>query len=68
MQTYVAVIKCFYIQNDILNINWKKLKSRLGEIERQHQDLAYTPEQINTIIDNGCPDLLSKAVVLLLAS
>ncbi len=68
MQTYVAVIKCFYIQNDILNINWKKLKSRLGEIERQHQDLAYTPEQINTIIDNGCPDLRSKAVVLLLAS
>lgn len=68
MQTYVAVIKCFYIQNDILNINWKKLKSRLGEIERQHQDQAYTPEQINTIIDNGCPDLRSKAAVLLLAS
>ena len=68
MQTYVAVIKCFYIQNDILNINWKKLKGKLGTVEKKHHDQAYSIEQIRQILEQGCTDLRSKAIILLLAS
>jgi|GEM_PF-121254 len=68
MQTYFAVIKNFYVQNDVLNINWKKLKNKLGVVEKKHLDQAYTSEQIKLIVDQGCPDLRAKAVVLLLAS
>ena len=68
MQTYVAILRGFYILNDITTINWRKVKSKLGEIERRHQDQAYTPEQIKTILDNGCSELRTKAVILLLAS
>jgi len=69
METYLYVLKTFYIQNDILDINWKKLKSRLGEIQRDNLDHAYTKDQIYKLISYGCTDPhRTKAVILLLAS
>jgi integrase len=64
---YLAAIKKFYIQNDILTINWKKVNSYKPEFSRVVDDVAYTREQIQMML-SMCGDIRDKAILLLLAS
>lgn len=63
---YTAALKKWYIQNDILTINWAKVNSYKPEFSRVVEDEAYTREQIQKMV--SICDLRDKALVLLLAS
>jgi integrase len=68
IDSYIAAIKKFYIQNDILTINWKKINSYKPEFQNVvDNDQAYTKEQIQMML-SMCSDLRDKAILLLLAS
>jgi integrase len=63
---YIAAIKKFYVQNDIL-LNWDKINSYKPERCRVVEDAAYTRDQIQKML-SVCGDIRDKALVLLLAS
>jgi integrase len=65
-RSYLAVLKKFYIQNDVTEINWAKVSSKIHSSVRPHKDRAYTNEEIAKLLDNA--DKRSRVIVLLLAS
>lgn len=66
IEMYIAAIKKFYVQNDIL-LNWDKINSYKPERCRVVEDAAYTRDQIQKML-SVCGDIRDKALVLLLAS
>ena len=67
IEMYVFAIKKFYVQNDIVTLNWSKINSYKPERCRVVDDVAYTREQIAAMI-SVAGDLRDKAILLLLAS
>ena len=63
---YIASLKKFYIQNDILTVNWKKVNSYKPEFCNVIEDEAYTRDQLAYMISMA--DIRDKAILLLLAS
>jgi integrase len=63
---YVAALSKFYIMNDILTLNWKKIKSNIGEHDKIVEDRPYIHSEIHTLIHDASPR--NKALILLLSS
>lgn len=66
MNSRLAGIKYFYDINDIEGIRWRKLNRFKGEETPEHEDRAYTVEEIQSLV--SVSDLRLKASVLLLCS
>src|ERR1043166_4226038 len=55
-----AALRNFYQMNDSDDIKWDKLKRFKGEELPEHEDRAYSHEEILTLVQNA-PDLKTKA-------
>jgi len=62
-----SALRNFYEMNDVDDIKWNKLKRFKGEELPEHEDRAYSHEEILTLVQNA-PDLKTKAAILLMAS
>jgi integrase len=65
VSAYVAAVNKFYAMNDIV-LNWKKIRSFMGEHERTVEDRPYTHSEIQTLIQHASPR--NKAIILLMSS
>lgn len=65
MNGAIAALKKFYEMNDI-ELSWKKLQRFRGEVTEEHEDRAYTKEEIQKLLNVS--DLRLKATVLLASS
>jgi integrase len=63
---YIAAINKFYTMNDITTLNWKKVKSFMGEHEKVAEDRPYTHSEIQTLIAHTTPR--NRAIILLMSS
>jgi integrase len=66
MRGYVAVLKKFYVQNDVIGINWTKVTSKIPQPNTVRNDRPYTTDEINVLLDNS--DRRQKVMILLMAS
>jgi integrase len=62
---YVAALNKFYSMNDI-QLNWKKIKSFIGERERVAEDRPYNHSEIQTLIHSASQR--NRAIILLMSS
>ena len=67
---YAALSHFFYmIRDDDTRLNWTKVKMEFPPDERISRDRAYTVEEIQKMLSNGCAGRLrEKAIILLLTS
>ena len=66
VSTYVAAIGKFYTMNDVTTLNWKKIKSFMGEHEKVVEDRPYTHSEIQTLIAHTTSR--NRAIILLMSS
>ena len=64
--SYVAAIHKFYVQNDIVTLNWKKIKSFMPDHEKVAEDRPYTHSEIQTLLTNTT--LRNRGMILLMCS
>ena len=65
ISVYVGAINKFYAMNDV-NLNWKKIRSFMGEHEKVAEDRPYTHSEIQTLIQNT--SRRNRAIILCMAS
>lgn len=65
VSAYVAAVNKFYAMNDII-LNWKKIRSFMGEHEKTVEDRPYTHSEIQTLIQHTIPR--NKAIILIMCS
>lgn len=53
VSTYVAGINKFYVINDVTTLNWKKIKSFMGEHEKIAEDRPYTHSEIAALMEHS---------------
>jgi integrase len=63
---YVAAIAKFYVINDVTTLNWKKIKSFMGEHEKVVEDRPYTHSEIQRLLDHS--SVRNRAMILLMSS
>jgi integrase len=63
---YVSAIQKFYNMNDIITLNWKKIKSLEPAREKVAEDRPYTHSEIKTLIERA--SLRNKCIILLMSS
>jgi site-specific recombinase XerD len=63
--TYLAALAKFYVMNDI-TLNWKRIKSFMGEHEKVAEDRPYTHSEIQILLDHS--SVRNRAMILLMAS
>jgi site-specific recombinase XerC len=63
---YLAALNKFFVMNDVLSLNWKKIHSFEGEKEKQTEDRPYTHSEIRTLIEHA--SLRDKSIILLMSS
>lgn len=63
---YIAAINKFYTMNDVTTLNWKKVKSFMGEHEKVAEDRPYTHSEIQTLIAHTTSR--NRAIILLMSS
>jgi integrase len=51
--TYTAALNKFYVINDVTTLNWKKIKSFMGEHEKTAEDRPYTHSEIQTLLQHS---------------
>ena len=66
VSTYVCTIGKFYTMNDVTTLNWKKIKSFMGEHEKVAEDRPYTHSEIQTLIAHTTSR--NRAIILLMSS
>jgi integrase len=64
--THVTALIKFYNMNDVLSLNWKKIRSFEPEKEKVAEDRPYTRSEVKKLIDNA--SLRNRAIILLMAS
>ena len=64
--TYTAALNKFFVINDVTSLNWKKIKSFMGENEKAAEDRPYTHSEIQTLLQHS--SLRNRAMILLMAS
>ncbi|MEO9321330.1 MAG: site-specific integrase [Nitrososphaera sp.] len=62
----LSAIIHFYQYNDVIGVNWKKLKAFCGERKRAVKDRAYTIDEIRKLLDHA--DDRKRIMILLMAS
>ena len=65
VSTYVAALTKFYVMNDV-TLNWKRIKSFMGEQEKVAEDRPYTHSEIQKLLDHS--SIRNRAMILLMAS
>jgi integrase len=63
---YVAAISKFYVINDVTILNWKKIKSFMGEHEKVVEDRPYIHSEIRSLLDHS--SVRNRAMILLMSS
>jgi site-specific recombinase XerD len=63
--TYLAALAKFYVMNDI-TLNWKRIKSFMGEHEKVAEDRPYTHSEIQILLDHS--SVRNRAMILLMTS
>jgi len=53
IRIYLTAVKHFYVMNDVVNINWDKIRKFIGKVQTKGQDELYTREQIQTLLDSS---------------
>ena len=53
VSTYLAAIAKFYSMNDIVTLNWKKIKSYQGEHVKVAEDRPYNHNEIQTLLSHA---------------
>ena len=66
ISTYVSAIARFYVINDLTTLNWKKIKSFMGEHEKAAEDRPYTHSEIRTLLEHS--SIRNRAMILLMSS
>jgi integrase len=66
VSTYLAAIAKFYSMNDIVTLNWKKIKSYQGEHVKVAEDRPYNHNEIQTLLSHAT--FRNKAIILLMSS
>jgi hypothetical protein len=66
VSTYLAAIAKFYSMNDIVTLNWRKIKSYLGERVKVAEDRPYNHNEIQTLLSHAT--FRNKAIILLMSS
>jgi integrase len=66
VSTYLAAIMEFYSMNDIVTLNWKKIKSYQGEHVKVAEDRPYNHNEIQTLLSHAT--FRNKAIILLMSS
>jgi integrase len=66
VSTYVAGIAKFYLINDVTTLNWKKIKSFMGEHEKVAEDRPYTHSEIQRLLVHS--SVRNRAMILLMSS
>lgn len=64
--TYAGAIKKFYDQNDIITLNWKKIRGYLPDHERTVEDRPYTHSEITTLL--ASTNVRNRGIILVMAS
>jgi integrase len=64
--TYVAALNRFFVINDVTTLNWKKIKSFMGEPEKVAEDRPYTHSEIQKLLDHS--SVRNRAMILLMSS
>jgi integrase len=62
----VAALTKFFTMNDIISLNWKKIKSFEPEKEKVAEDRPYTHEEIKSLLDKSSDR--NRAIILLMSS
>ena len=65
VSAYVAAVNKFYAMNDII-LNWKKIRSFMGEHEKTVEDRPYTHSEIQTLLQHASPR--NKSAILIMSS
>jgi integrase len=66
VSTYLAAIMKFYSMNDIVTLNWKKIKSYQGEHVKVAEDRPYNHNEIQALLSHAT--FRNKAIILLMSS
>ena len=60
--TYTAALNKFYVINDVTTLNWKKIKSFMGEHGKTAEDRPYTHSEILTLLQHS--SLRDRAMIM----
>jgi integrase len=66
VQAHYTAIHFFYTMNDILDLNWSKIRKAIGEEGKRIEDRPYKTEEIARMLEK-C-DQRGKIIILLMAS
>jgi integrase len=66
VSTYLAAIAKFYSMNDIVTLNWRKIKSYLGERVKVAEDRPYNHNEIQALLNHAT--FRNRAIILLMSS
>jgi integrase len=66
VSTYVGGIAKFYVINDVTTLNWKKIKSFMGEHEKVAEDRPYTHSEVQKLLSHS--SVRNRAIILLMSS
>ena len=64
--SYISGLNKFFIMNDVLLLNWKKIKSFAPEREKVAEDRPYNHDEIKKLLDITTPR--NKALILIMGS
>jgi integrase len=67
MKAKVAAVKTFFEMNDVMEINWRRIRKYIGEFYLISEDRPYTRQEIKILVDSAHSSR-DKALILLLAS
>jgi integrase len=66
IHSYISGLNKFFIMNDVLSLNWKKIKSFAPEREKVAEDRPYNHDEIKKLLDITTPR--NKALILIMSS
>jgi hypothetical protein len=63
-----SAIAYFYMRQDILNLNWKKISQSLGTHNKPRKDRPYTLEELKKLLDISSSLMVKSLITLLLST
>jgi integrase len=66
VSAYVSGLNKFYVMNDVISLNWKKIRGFEPDSEKVAEDRPYNHSEIKQLIDIAGPR--NKALILLMSS
>ena len=66
ISTCAGATRKFYDMNDIITLNWKKIRNYIGDHEKVAEDRPYTHGEIQTLLSNT--NLRNRGIILIMCS